>query len=143
MANAEPADLELYYDGLCRICSREVDALRRLDGGRGRLRFIDIAAPEFDPVAVGRSEASLMARIHGRDPDGEWLEGMAVLRRAYAAVGRGWLLAPTGWPLLRPLFDAGYRWFARNRYWLSGGRIREGDRCMPPTEARPPGRAED
>ncbi len=125
--------MELYYDGECRFCSREMAWIESLDRGRGRIGFVDIATPEFDALALGRSQDDLMARIHARLPDGQWVEGMEVFRRAYRAVGLGWLLAPTGWPILRPLFDAGYRWFARNRLWL-GGRC-EDDRCALPGAA--------
>jgi len=53
-----------------------------------------------------------------------------VFRRAYAAVGFGWLVAPTRWPLVRPLADAAYRWFARNRLRLTGrGEVCSADRC--------------
>ena len=113
-------EIELLYDGACPLCSREVAALRRLDRGRGRVRFADIAGPGFEPARYGRSRAELAARIHGALPDGGVLAGMEVFRRAYAAVGLGWLLAPTRWPILRPLSDAAYRWFARNRLRLTG-----------------------
>jgi len=63
-----------------------------------------------------------MARIHGVLSDGSVVEGMEVFRRAYAAVDLGWLLAPTRWPIIRPLADAAYRWFARNRLRLTGRR---------------------
>jgi predicted DCC family thiol-disulfide oxidoreductase YuxK len=53
-------------------------------------------------------------------PDGSLVRGMEVFRRAYDAVGLGWLLAPTRWPILRSIFDAGYSWFARNRLRLTG-----------------------
>jgi len=115
-------EIEVLYDGDCPLCSREVAALRRLDRGRGRVRFADIASPDFDPSRHGRTHAELMARIHGALPDGSVVEGVEVFRRAYAAVGLGWLLAPTRWPILRPLADAAYRWFARNRPRLTGRR---------------------
>jgi len=40
---------------------------------------------------------------------------MSVFRATYKAVGLGWLLAPTGWPVLKPLFDLIYRLFAKYR----------------------------
>ncbi len=130
-----PTELELFYDGDCGLCSREIKLLRRLDRGRGQLAFVDITDPDFDPDAVGQSVETLMARMHGRGPDGTWVVGMEVFRRAYRAVGLGWLLAPTGWPLLRPLFDAGYRWFARNRHWIGGGNRAH---CALPRTSTPP-----
>jgi predicted DCC family thiol-disulfide oxidoreductase YuxK len=80
---------------------------------------VDIADPSFDPSVYGRSLEQLMGTIHGVGPDGVLVSGVEVFRRAYAAVGLGWLLAPTGWPVLRPLFDLAYRAFARVRPMLS------------------------
>jgi len=113
-------EFRVLYDGECPLCAREIGMLRRLDGGRGRLDLEDIAAPGFDPARYGATLHDLMARIHGVLPDGTLVEGVEVFRRAYAAVGLGWLVAPTRWPLLRPLADAAYRWFARNRLRLTG-----------------------
>jgi len=124
------AEIRVLYDGDCPLCAREIAMLERLDAGRGRIGSVDIAAPGFDASAYGRSLEALMGRIHGVLSDGSVVEGVEVFRRAYAAVGWGWLLAWTGWPGLRPLSDAGYRWFARNRLRLTGrgGACRDG-RC--------------
>ncbi|MBW2541680.1 MAG: DUF393 domain-containing protein [Deltaproteobacteria bacterium] len=94
--------------------------LERLDRGRGRVEFEDISQPAFDPAAYGLSAEQVMARIHGVLPDGDIVEGLEVFRRVYAAVGLGWLLAPTRWPLIRHLSEAGYRIFARNRLRWTG-----------------------
>ena len=88
----------------------------RRDKGRGRLRIVDIASPEFDPSPYGRSLDELMGRIHAVSTEGSIITGMEVFRCAYKAIGLGWIIAPTGWPVLRPIADAGYRWFARNRH---------------------------
>jgi predicted DCC family thiol-disulfide oxidoreductase YuxK len=106
--------LKVLYDGSCPICASEMRSLNRLDH-RGRLVFEDITSPEFDAARYGKTEEQLMGAIHGVFPDGSILTGVEVFRRAYAAVGLGWLLAPTGWPVLRPLFDSLYRLFAGNR----------------------------
>ena len=117
---APSPSFRILYDGECPLCLREIAMLRKLDRGRGRLDCEDIAAPDFDAGRYGRTQRDLMARIHGVLPDGSVIEGVEVFRRAYAAVGLGWLVAPTRWPLLRPLADAAYRWFARNRLRLTG-----------------------
>jgi predicted DCC family thiol-disulfide oxidoreductase YuxK len=119
-------EITVLFDGDCPLCAREVRMLRRLDRARGRIGFEDIAAPGFEASRYGLDPATLMARIHGVLGDGRAIEGMEVFRRAYAAVGLGWLLAPSRWPLLRPLCDAAYRSFARNRLRLTG---RAGDGC--------------
>jgi predicted DCC family thiol-disulfide oxidoreductase YuxK len=124
-------EISVLYDGECPLCAREIAMLRRLDRGRGRIGFEDIAAPGFDPARYARTHDELMARIHGVLPGGAVIEGVEVFRRAYAAVGLGWLVAPTRWPLLRPLADAAYRWFARNRLRLTGRDACASDRVHP------------
>lgn len=110
--------LTLLYDGLCPVCSLEMDHLRERDR-HGRLVFVDIAAPGFDAARYGVTLDALDAALHGLCADGRMLRGMPVLRLAYAAAGLGWALAPTGWGPLRPLFDTGYRVFARHRRTIS------------------------
>ena len=127
-------EITVLYDGDCPLCVREIEMLRRRERGNGRLGLTDIAAPGFRASRYGVEQRTLMARIHGVLPDGRLIEGVEVFRRAYAAVGLGWLLAPTGWPGLRPLADAAYRWFARNRLRLtSRADACADDRCVPPS----------
>jgi predicted DCC family thiol-disulfide oxidoreductase YuxK len=111
--------LEVYYDAACPLCRREIGLLKRWDRRR-RLRMTDISDPSFDPQAVGKTYAELMARMHGRLPDGTWIEGVEVFRRLYAAVGLGPIVALTRWPVISQLFDLGYAVFARNRLRLTG-----------------------
>jgi predicted DCC family thiol-disulfide oxidoreductase YuxK len=135
---ATPWQVRVLYDGKCPLCAREIAMLRRVDAGRGRIDFEDIAAPAFDARRYGRTQHELMARIHAVLPDGTLIEGVEVFRRAYAAVGLGWLVAPTRWPLLRPLADAAYRWFARNRLRLTGrADACDSDRCAVHAERLP------
>jgi predicted DCC family thiol-disulfide oxidoreductase YuxK len=106
--------LRVFYDGACPLCSREMGWLmRRLP--RAGIVFDDISAAEFRSQEHGLSKEALMKQIHAMLPDGSIITGMEVFRRLYAAAGLGWLLKPTGWPLLRPLFDLLYRIFARCR----------------------------
>lgn len=111
--------IKVLYDGDCPLCLREIRFLRARDRA-GRIAFEDIAAPDFDPARYGLDRRAVMARIHGVLPDGRLVEGVEVFRRLYEQVGLGWLLAPTRWPVLRPLFDAAYRTFARNRLRITG-----------------------
>ena len=62
-------DIEVFYDGDCPLCTREVRLLRRLDK-RKRIRFVDIAAEGFAPASVGVAWEALMDRIHARLPFG-------------------------------------------------------------------------
>jgi predicted DCC family thiol-disulfide oxidoreductase YuxK len=122
--------LTLLIDGECPLCRHEARLLGRLDRGRGRLALVDIADPDFDPAPLGRTLDDVMGSIHAVRPDGSLVTGMEAFRRAYAAVGLGWLLAPTAWPVLRPAFDAAYRFFAKHRLRITGrGGACAADRC--------------
>jgi predicted DCC family thiol-disulfide oxidoreductase YuxK len=115
---SQPYPLTLFYDAACPVCALEMDELRVRDRA-GRLVFVDIGAPGFDASRYGATWAQMDAQIHALRPDGSLVRGVEVLRLAYAAVGLGWVLRPTGWAPLRPLFDAGYRVFARHRRTIS------------------------
>jgi predicted DCC family thiol-disulfide oxidoreductase YuxK len=125
---------QVLCDGQCPYCRLEARWLRALDRRRGRLALTDIAADGFDPARYGRTLPDLMGSLHGVFPDGRQTTGVETFRQAYRAVGLGWLLAPTRWPVLRPLADALYRLFARNRVRLGrlAGRGCAAGRCAIP-----------
>lgn len=105
---------KLLYDGRCSFCVREVKWLQ-LWNRRGLLAFEDISATGFDPARYGTTRGELMQAMHGVYPDGRIVRALEAFREAYGLVGLGWLLAPTRWPGLRPVFDFLYRLFARYR----------------------------
>ena len=113
-------EFEVFYDGECPLCMREIRMLQRLDRKRGRILFTNIAAPDFDATALGISFDTLMAKIHGRLPSGVFVEGVEVFRRLYSAVGFGPLVALTRVPGISHALEAGYRLFAKNRLRLTG-----------------------
>jgi predicted DCC family thiol-disulfide oxidoreductase YuxK len=123
--------VEVFFDGDCPLCVREINMLRRLDRGRGRVRFTDIAAAGFEPASVGLSFRTLMERIHGRLPDGTLIEGVEVFRRLYAAVGFARVVRLTRLPVISTALDWAYRVFAKNRLRLTGRCLRdEGGVCV-------------
>jgi len=105
---------KLLYDGECPLCVREVKWLQHWNR-RGRLAFEDITGDGFDPARYSTTRDELMQAMHGVFPDGRMVRAVDAFREAYSLVGLGWLLAPTRWPVLRPVFDALYRLFARYR----------------------------
>lgn len=116
MANFE---IEVFYDGACPLCLREMRMLRGRDR-EGRILFTDIAAPGFDPATVGISWEALMSQLHGRLADGSIIKGVEVFRHLYAAVGFSRLVALTRLPGLSQALTVAYTLFARNRLRLTG-----------------------
>ena len=111
-------DLALFYDGNCVFCTQEMTRLRRWDTA-GRLGFVDIAEPDFDPAILGVDMAALNAELHSLTSGGQVLVGIDSLLAAYSLVGRGWIMSPLRVRLLRPVFSTLYRKFARHRYRIS------------------------
>lgn len=112
-------DFEVFFDGDCPLCIREIAMLKRLDV-LGRIRFTDIASPTFDPASLGVSWETLMKKIHGRLPSGELVEGVEVFRTLYAAVGFERLVRLSRLPGIAQALDASYELFAKNRLRLTG-----------------------
>ena len=110
---------EVFYDGQCPLCRREIGFLRRRDHKR-RVVFTDIAESGFDAGSVGRDQRELMARIHGRLPDGSLVEGVEVFRQLYGAVGFRRLVTLSRWPIIAQLLNTAYRLFARYRLRITG-----------------------
>jgi predicted DCC family thiol-disulfide oxidoreductase YuxK len=114
----EEPSFEVFFDGECPICRREIAWLARKTGSK--VEYTDIRDPNFHPEQYGLSSEDFLSAIRGRRRGGEFLVGMEVIRELYRYAGFGWVMAPTGWSLLKPFFDRCYQLFAKNRMWLTG-----------------------
>ena len=112
-------EIEVFYDGDCLVCFREVKWLRGRDTD-GRIRFTDTAAADFDP---GRNAGTPNWRrtdcIQGRLPSGEVLEGMEVYRHLYRIVGFPELVRLARRPGVMRVLDEDYYLFAKYRPHLT------------------------
>ena len=114
-----PYEIEVFFDGGCPLCTREIALLKKWDRNRN-IRFTDIDDSSFQAEKLGITYGALMAEIHGRLPDGTWITGVEVFRRLYSAVGLGPLVALTRLPGISWGLNLGYRLFARNRLKWTG-----------------------
>lgn len=113
--------IDLLYDGECPLCVGEVNLLKQKDKGRGLVKFTDIAEDTYTPADHGGVDyATAMGRIHAVLADGTVIRHVEVFRQVYRVLGSGWIYAPTGWPLLRPLVDWVYGVWARWRLAITG-----------------------
>jgi len=79
--------LEVWFDGDCPLCRREIAVMRALDR-RGAVVFVDLA-DGTGSCPIDRAE--LLARFHARE-DGVMLSGAAAFAAMWRAI-----------PVLRPL----------------------------------------
>lgn len=124
-AECATCDYTVVYDGMCKVCTRLANVLRKWD----RNHTLDIVSsqtpgvmarfPWIPPQAF--AEALQMVAT-----DGTTWSGAAAIERLLDVLPRGRLIS---WvfkiPFVRPIADKLYRWFARNRYRLGCG-----EHCM-------------
>jgi predicted DCC family thiol-disulfide oxidoreductase YuxK len=103
----------IFYDGLCQLCSREIDLFRRRVAD-GSLAYVDIADPRFDPAAHGVDPVRVHRHMHVRDEQtGRMLIGVDALVGMWECVpGFRWLARLARLPGLRQLSKLGYAVFA-------------------------------
>ena len=119
------------YDGHCKVCGRMVRMLARWDRNN-ELEIIPSQAPgirERFPWIPLRAYVESVQVI--RASDGKTWQAAAALEELLKVLPKGRLVS---WlfkiPLVRPLADLLYRWFARNRYRFGCGehcQVREAD----------------
>lgn len=119
MSDAPPdaaAAAEVFYDGACPLCRREIAAYRGM-AGMEAVAWRDLTAAGAAPPDLDREAA--LARFHVRRADGTLVSGA----RAFLAV---WRRSPRLAPLARALdrrpfvalLDVGYAGFLRlRRLW--------------------------
>jgi predicted DCC family thiol-disulfide oxidoreductase YuxK len=120
--SAPPAfPLQVFFDGSCSVCAREMEAYRRKENG-GRLLFVDISASGFDPTPYGFTLDAFMYEMHCIDRQGRIYRGVEAFRAiwmAFPSSTRYRLFAVLAdLPVVNSLARLIYRLFARNRKFL-------------------------
>ena len=129
MTNAP--SLRVYYDGLCPLCSREIDHYRARDLARA-IQWVDITAEGFDAASEGLDPARVQRYFHVRDAAGKLYVGVDAFIQIWATIpSLHYLKTIASLPGAHLAMRAGYAAFARIRPWLPR-RSRascESDRC--------------
>jgi predicted DCC family thiol-disulfide oxidoreductase YuxK len=103
--------LEVWYDGACPLCLREIALMRRLDR-RGAIEFVDVSTPES---ACPIDRQALLERFHARE-NGVMLSGAAAFAAMWRAIP---LLRPLGliarWKPVLAMLEAAYLRFLKLR----------------------------
>lgn len=125
-------DLTVYYDGLCKVCSHEIDFYRRRDSA-SRVRWVDIMAPGFSAAAEGLEPANVHVEMHARRADGTLVVGVDSFVEIWKVIpGLGALATLASQRWMKPMLRLGYRAFTRIRPYLprkAGGAACEDGTC--------------
>lgn len=115
---AKQYPLNVYFDGDCPICRREIDLMKMLNR-KERLQFIDFATPAYRPTDHGLNQCDLGRVIHARWSDETIITGVEVFREMWEAVGLGFLSRLSRQPMINRILVKAYTWFAKNRLRLT------------------------
>ena len=70
------APIQVYYDGGCPVCAREIAFYKARQGTNG-FDWVDVNAANPTDLGPGLTRERALARIHIRRPDGKLLSGAA------------------------------------------------------------------
>ncbi len=73
-ASFQAAELTVFYDAACPLCSAEINLYRRCAGAE-RVGFVDVSAAGAGPVAPGLDTTAALKRFHVRVADGTLASG--------------------------------------------------------------------
>ncbi len=114
----QSSELIIFYDGGCPLCVKEMRHLKRLDK-EGRIQFENVNEPDFSQRYPQVDVAKANQYLHGQVSSGDMIYGLDVTYEAWSLVGKGWIIAPLRWPVIRWFADKTYLFFARNRNRIS------------------------
>lgn len=104
------APIEVYFDGACPICSREI-AYYRARPGADAFRFVDASAADAT-LGPGLTRDTALARMHVRRADGSLATGAAAFAEMWRHMpGLRWLGRLLAVPPFGALAELGYRGF--------------------------------
>lgn len=103
--------LTVYFDGLCPLCSREIDHYKK-QVGSGSIEFVDITDTNFRAEAAGLDPKQVHRRFHVRS-GADVLSGVEGFREIWKRLPRySWLEKLTRVRFVKLFFVAGYELFA-------------------------------
>ncbi len=116
---AGEGDAVVIYDGRCPFCTRQVERLKRFAGPDKKIRFESFQDPSVLARFPQLSYDDCMKEIKLVTAEGKIFGGAHAI---FSVLGRNPFFRPLRWlydcPVLKPLFDLGYRMVARNRYQI-------------------------
>jgi predicted DCC family thiol-disulfide oxidoreductase YuxK len=111
---AEQAQFDiLYYDGACPLCRREINLVRRL---ARQVEFVDVHQLSDPELPDTFSRSALLRDLHLLDRSGQWHIGLAANVGLWQRTRLGFIWRVLQWPIIHPLAQWGYRWWADRRF---------------------------
>ena len=115
MANDQ---IKVFYDGLCVVCSSEINHYKKMKGSENIL-FVDITAPEFNPLTEGLDPQKVHEELHAKDSTGKLHVGVDTFILIWSKLDKlKWLSKAAQKTLLRKFLQLNYSVFVKVRPYL-------------------------
>jgi predicted DCC family thiol-disulfide oxidoreductase YuxK len=109
---------KIFYDGMCHVCSREIEHYRRRKGAEN-IRSVDITADGFNPVHEGLDPSVIHRVMHVKLEDGSVKTGVYAFIEIWKRLPGYHLLAKAAQTkILKMVLEFGYRAFVQIRPYL-------------------------
>jgi predicted DCC family thiol-disulfide oxidoreductase YuxK len=109
--------LTIFYDGNCPLCGLEMQKLKAHDS-HNLITLENLHQENFEEVFPAISFDKAMNILHGQF-QGKILLGLNVSHRAWTLVGKGALVAPLQFPVIKQLSHGVYLLLAKYRHPIS------------------------
>lgn len=110
-------NMTVYYDGLCQLCSREIEHYRKQQGAE-KIRFMDITSPQFDPTKEGVDGKKVHKVMHVKKGKKLYTKVDAFIEIWKQLPKYAWAAKYADKTAIRWILDCGYEVFAKVRPYL-------------------------
>ena len=109
--------LTIFYDGQCPLCTLEMEKLKRYDT-KNLIKLENLHQKNFTTLHPDIDVDKAMHILHGKYR-GSTLLALDVTHRAWTLVGKGTLVAPLKFPIIKQFAHQGYLLLAKYRHPIS------------------------
>ncbi len=111
-------ELTVYYDGLCKVCSKEINHYRAQPGAE-KIEFVDICSSKFDAAKEALDPVAIHKVMHARKKDGTVVTRVQAFIEIWKVLPKfNWLAKFASRPLILFALERGYSCFATIRPFL-------------------------
>lgn len=110
--------LTVFYDGLCKVCSAEINHYKTKDRQK-KVQWIDISNPSFQAQDYNLDPKKIHIEMHAIKSDGTLAIGVDAFLEIWKVIpGFLWLNKLGSTSLTKSVLKVGYTFFVKVRPWL-------------------------
>lgn len=127
--NMSQSGITVYYDGLCQLCSREIEHYKKMDGA-SKISFVDITSSEFDAATEDLDPHKIHQSLHVRDTNGKIHIGVEAFIVIWSQLNSLKKIVPlASFVPVKKMLEAGYFLFAKVRPLLPRKKCSDSPYC--------------